>query len=84
MPGNPHRGCSDHSGIGKAFVLGSQDNQVNGLILSLALPFTIEYINLSNLIPVEILSIHTMGAQEYRLIVRSRVPPSYSLRELNE
>jgi len=34
MPGNRHRGCSDHSGIGKAFVLGSQDNQVNGSILS--------------------------------------------------
>jgi len=33
---SPYGRCSDHSGIGKAFVLGSQDNQVNGLILSLA------------------------------------------------
>jgi len=63
MPCHPYGRCSDHSGIGKAFVLGSQDNQVNGLILSLALPFTIEYIKLSNLIPVEIFSIHTKGAK---------------------
>jgi hypothetical protein len=33
MPGNPDRGCSNHSRIGKAFVLSPQNDQVAGLVL---------------------------------------------------